>query len=137
MSTASANNMSYIDTFKKVHPYEFNRRFLSRGVRTDGRELLQYRTTGIEMDCFATSNNGNDNSENNNNKNKGANGKGKSLQLSNIANLASSVVRQGNTSVVCTIKGHFVNPSQEVSYNFSNICASNICDDDDVITDSE
>ncbi|KAJ3216570.1 Exosome complex component RRP43 [Dinochytrium kinnereticum] len=35
------------DTFQKVHPVEFHRRFLSQGIRTDGRSLHQFRSIRI------------------------------------------------------------------------------------------
>ncbi|KAJ3109620.1 Exosome complex component RRP43 [Phlyctochytrium planicorne] len=35
------------DTFQKVHPVEFHRRFISKSIRTDGRSLDKFRTMRI------------------------------------------------------------------------------------------
>ncbi|KAI8833716.1 exosome component 8, isoform CRA_c [Chytridium lagenaria] len=42
------------DTFQKVHPVEFHRRFLSQGIRTDGRMLNQFRAIRINTGSIGT-----------------------------------------------------------------------------------
>ncbi|KAJ3161262.1 hypothetical protein HDU88_007356 [Geranomyces variabilis] len=44
------------DTFRKIHPAEFHRRFLSQGVRADGRPLQKFRKAKISLGPVSTAN---------------------------------------------------------------------------------
>ncbi|KAJ3146572.1 hypothetical protein HDU86_008452 [Geranomyces michiganensis] len=44
------------DTFQKIHPAEFHRRFLSQGVRADGRPLHKFRKAKISLGPVSTAN---------------------------------------------------------------------------------
>ncbi|KAJ3064008.1 hypothetical protein HDU98_000232 [Podochytrium sp. JEL0797] len=90
------------DTFKKLHPQEFQRRFLGKGVRPDGREGLDsWRTAGIQRDTLATCN-------------------------------GSALVRLGGTTVVCGIKAEVAVPDTNrpttgwlvPNVDFPPLCAS-------------
>ncbi|KAJ3296101.1 hypothetical protein HDU79_007527 [Rhizoclosmatium sp. JEL0117] len=67
-------------SFKKLHPQEFHRRFLGKGVRPDGREgLMSWRTPSIHRGSIATAN-------------------------------GSALVRMGGTTVICGIKAEVAVP---------------------------
>ncbi|KAI8818353.1 ribosomal protein S5 domain 2-type protein [Fimicolochytrium jonesii] len=54
-SSSSAGGFSLdADTFKKIHPTEYHRRFLSQGVRADGRELLRFRKAIVTVGVIST-----------------------------------------------------------------------------------
>ncbi|TPX62720.1 hypothetical protein SpCBS45565_g06952 [Spizellomyces sp. 'palustris'] len=42
------------ETFKKIHPTEYHRRFLSQGVRADGRTLSRFRKAKITVGAITT-----------------------------------------------------------------------------------
>ncbi|KAJ3019149.1 hypothetical protein HKX48_002340 [Thoreauomyces humboldtii] len=44
------------ETFKKIHPAEYHRRFLSQGVRADGRTLKKFRKAQISLGSISTAN---------------------------------------------------------------------------------
>ncbi|TPX55957.1 hypothetical protein PhCBS80983_g04905 [Powellomyces hirtus] len=44
------------ETFKKIHPMEYHRRFLSQGVRADGRVLTKFRKAKISLGSISTAN---------------------------------------------------------------------------------
>ncbi|KAJ3293431.1 Exosome complex component RRP43 [Borealophlyctis nickersoniae] len=44
------------DTFKKIHPAEYHRRFLSQQVRPDGRALRKFRKVEINVGSITTAN---------------------------------------------------------------------------------
>ncbi|KAJ3410801.1 hypothetical protein HDV05_003230 [Chytridiales sp. JEL 0842] len=44
------------DTFKKIHPSEFHRRFLTHSVRPDGRVLNKFRKVRINVGSISTAN---------------------------------------------------------------------------------
>ncbi|KAI8927694.1 ribosomal protein S5 domain 2-type protein [Entophlyctis helioformis] len=44
------------DTFKKIQPLEYHRRFLDEGVRADGRPLLHFRETSLNVGSITTAN---------------------------------------------------------------------------------
>ncbi|KAJ3016494.1 UNVERIFIED_CONTAM: hypothetical protein HDU68_012177 [Siphonaria sp. JEL0065] len=68
------------DTFKKLHPQEFHRRFLGKGVRPDGREgLMSWRTPSIHRGSIATCN-------------------------------GSALIRMGGTTVLCGVKAEVAVP---------------------------
>ncbi|KAI8834618.1 ribosomal protein S5 domain 2-type protein [Chytriomyces cf. hyalinus JEL632] len=69
------------DTFKRIHPIEFHRRFLANGIRPDGREsLLSWRTPVVHTGSITTCN-------------------------------GSAMVRVGATAVLCGIKAEIAVPS--------------------------
>lgn len=41
------------DVFRRIHPAEFQHRFLKEGVRSDGRALLSFRRTAIFRNCIS------------------------------------------------------------------------------------
>eukprot|EP00051_Salpingoeca_urceolata_P029560 m.490271 g.490271 ORF g.490271 m.490271 type:complete len:290 (+) comp27741_c0_seq1:33-902(+) len=67
------------ETFKKVHPTEYLRRFVSQDVRPDGRTLWQFRKATVNVGSVSTAH-------------------------------GSSLVRLGQTTVVCGIKAELANP---------------------------
>ncbi|KAI9008302.1 ribosomal protein S5 domain 2-type protein [Gaertneriomyces semiglobifer] len=42
------------ETFKKIHPSEYHRRFLTQGVRADGRPLQQFRKPVVTVGVIST-----------------------------------------------------------------------------------
>ena len=42
------------DTFKKIQPLEYHRRFINEGVRADGRALMQFRPSSINSGIITT-----------------------------------------------------------------------------------
>ncbi|KAI9106205.1 ribosomal protein S5 domain 2-type protein [Phlyctochytrium arcticum] len=42
------------ETFKKIHPHEYQRRFLSQGIRADGRTLKKFRNAKINTGAVPT-----------------------------------------------------------------------------------
>jgi exosome complex RNA-binding protein Rrp42 (RNase PH superfamily) len=44
--------MNDIENFLKVHPFEFYKKFFSKGYRPDGREFYQSRKTLIKKSNF-------------------------------------------------------------------------------------
>ncbi|KAI9345355.1 ribosomal protein S5 domain 2-type protein, partial [Obelidium mucronatum] len=67
-------------SFKKLHPQEFHRRFLGKGVRPDGREgLMSWRTPSIHRGSITTCN-------------------------------GSALVRMGGTTVICGVKAEVAIP---------------------------
>ncbi|KAJ2162997.1 hypothetical protein GGF46_000183 [Coemansia sp. RSA 552] len=43
-----------IETFKRIHPVEFQRRFLGQGTRHDGRAFAQFRATNVVKGTIST-----------------------------------------------------------------------------------
>ena len=35
------------ETFKKIQPLEYHRRFISQGIRPDGRQFMEFRSLNI------------------------------------------------------------------------------------------
>ena len=68
------------EAFRKVHPLEFHKRFLENKLRTDGRSLTNTRKTIITTGSLRNTTEG------------------------------SSLVKMGNTSVVCGIKAEVAVP---------------------------
>ncbi|KAJ3054343.1 hypothetical protein HK097_002066 [Rhizophlyctis rosea] len=83
---ATTNGASHFtldaDTFRKIHPAEYNRRFISQGVRADGRPLQRFRKANVNVGSITTAN-------------------------------GSSMVRLGNTTVICGIKAEVTEPTPE------------------------
>ncbi|XP_063902195.1 exosome complex component RRP43-like [Zophobas morio] len=69
------------ETFRKVHPTEYYNQFLRKNIRPDGRKFMEFRETGVEIDCFESA-------------------------------VGSSVVRIGNTSVMCSVQAKFAPPTE-------------------------
>ncbi len=67
-------------TFQRIHPSEFHRKFLIEGVRPDGRTLDTFRKTRVQNGVLENTN-------------------------------GSSLVRIGNTSIMCGIKAEVALPS--------------------------
>eukprot|EP01135_Chromosphaera_perkinsii_P011960 Nk52_evm13s2542 gene=Nk52_evmTU13s2542 len=44
----------YAETFKKVHPLEYYRKFVAEGIRPDGRGLTESRPVSIVCDCLSS-----------------------------------------------------------------------------------
>eukprot|EP00126_Sphaerothecum_destruens_P003105 Sdes_comp16624_c0_seq1m5925 len=42
----------FVETFKRVHPLEFYRKFYEEEIRPDGRELLAFRDAQISVGCI-------------------------------------------------------------------------------------
>ncbi|CAB4024313.1 exosome complex component RRP43-like, partial [Paramuricea clavata] len=59
--------------FKTAQPLEYYRKFLEENIRPDGRDLLQFRNTVINIGSIATAE-------------------------------GSSIVKLGNTTIVCGVK---------------------------------
>ncbi|KAJ2480123.1 hypothetical protein IWW56_002673 [Coemansia sp. RSA 2131] len=52
---ASTEQLTFaIETFKRIHPVEFQRRFLSQDTRHDGRAFLQFRATHVVKGTIGT-----------------------------------------------------------------------------------
>ncbi|CAG8621860.1 9519_t:CDS:2 [Acaulospora morrowiae] len=68
------------ETFRKIQPQEYLRRFTQKDIRPDGRELKQFRQTTINLGCITTTD-------------------------------GSSMVRIGNTTVICGIKAEVSVPN--------------------------
>ncbi|KAM7436232.1 Exosome complex component RRP43 [Porites harrisoni] len=68
--------------FKTAQPLEYYRQFLKQDVRPDGRALLEFRKTILNVGSISTAE-------------------------------GSSLVKLGNTTVVCGVKAEFAVPSQE------------------------
>ncbi|KAM7436235.1 Exosome complex component RRP43 [Porites harrisoni] len=68
--------------FKTAQPLEYYRQFLKQDVRPDGRSLLEFRKTILNVGSISTAE-------------------------------GSSLVKLGNTTVVCGVKAEFAVPSQE------------------------
>ncbi|KAI9199580.1 ribosomal protein S5 domain 2-type protein [Polychytrium aggregatum] len=87
------------ETFKKIHPAEYHRRFFAQGVRPDGRSLEDIRTTLVTTDVVKTAH-------------------------------GSSMVKIGNTTVICGIKGEVAAPlvnTPEEGYLVPNIDLPPLC----------
>ncbi|RHZ89885.1 hypothetical protein Glove_9g92 [Diversispora epigaea] len=87
------------ETFRKLQPQEYLRKFLLKEVRPDGRELKQFRQTTVNLGCISTTN-------------------------------GSSLVRIGNTTVVCGIKAEVSVPKQtstKEGYLVPNVELSPMC----------
>ncbi|CAG8443540.1 4119_t:CDS:2 [Diversispora eburnea] len=87
------------ETFRKLQPQEYLRKFLLKEVRPDGRELKQFRQTTVNLGCISTTN-------------------------------GSSLVRVGNTTVVCGIKAEVSIPRQtsiKEGYLVPNVELSPMC----------
>ncbi|ORX70887.1 exosome component 8 [Linderina pennispora] len=53
--TTTPGQLSFaIETFERIHPTEFQRRFLSQGTRHDGRGFAQFRPTHIVRSTIST-----------------------------------------------------------------------------------
>ena len=70
------------ETFKKIQPLEYHRRFISQGIRPDGRQFMEFRSLNI--------NTGNKNA------------------ITSCA--GSSLVRLGETRVVCGLRVEVAEP---------------------------
>lgn len=55
-STNGALHFIDADTFRKIHPHEYLRRFTSQGVRPDGRTFEKFRPTLINTGSISTAN---------------------------------------------------------------------------------
>ncbi|KAJ3042306.1 hypothetical protein HDV00_007673 [Rhizophlyctis rosea] len=61
-SSANGNGVSTTnfslaaDTFKKIHPAEYHRRFITQNVRADGRSLTRFRKAQVNVGSISTAN---------------------------------------------------------------------------------
>jgi exosome complex component RRP43 len=82
------------ETFRKIHPLEFYRKFLTEKLRPDGRALSNVRKTHITTG---------------------------SLQNTE----GSGLVKMGNTSVICGIRGEVTVPKQKNPFSSDNTVLGN------------
>ncbi|RIA82903.1 exosc8 protein [Glomus cerebriforme] len=87
------------ETFRRIQPEEYLRKFIQQQVRPDGRSFNHFRKTTVNLSCISTAD-------------------------------GSSMVRIGNTTVVCGIKAEVSEPNVNLpneGYLVPNVDLSPIC----------
>lgn len=102
--TQSVDDELQAETFRRLHPRTYLERFLNEGYRPDGREVGDFRDVSVNVgefvDCHLGSFRSNDELINSYDGIVG------SISTAN----GSSLVRLGNTTVVCGVKAEIAEP---------------------------